>query len=107
MGWVLCTLLHLDVSTSKQRLSDAAEAGEPVIYGVYKDMIWFFAAFLGLISPANADPCTVPSDCGIATATIPDFTLTDVNPNSPTFGTELSRGDVLGQVMVIYFSSAT
>jgi len=88
-------------------LSDAPDVAEPIISGVYKDMIWFLAVFLGLISPVNAEPCTVPSDCGIATATIPDFTLTDVNPHSPTFGTELSRADVLGRVMVIYFSSAT
>ena len=70
-------------------------------------MTWIVALSLFLVQPAFAEPCSTPDDCGIAAATIPDFTLSDVNPNSPTFGTELSRSDVLGTVAVIYFSSAT
>lgn len=66
-----------------------------------------FMLVLTLIVPASAEPCSTPEDCGIAPAAIPDFTLVDVNPNSETFGTERSRSEFLGSVMVIYFSSAT
>jgi len=70
-------------------------------------MTWIVALSLFLLQPVFAEPCSTPEDCGIASAAIPDFTLTDVNPSSPTFGTERSRADILGRVMVIYFSSAT
>ena len=56
---------------------------------------------------AQAEPCTQPDDCGIHSAAIPDYTLTDVNPNSPSHGTVISRSDHLGEVMVIYFAAAT
>ena len=57
--------------------------------------------------PAKAENCQTPEDCGIAPQVIPDFTLSDVNPNSPTFGTERSRDEFLGSVVVMYFSQAT
>ncbi len=70
-------------------------------------MRWMFAFFLLVSDLARAQPCSTPTDCGIASSAIPDFELLDVNPSSATFGQRLTKSDVLGQVLVIYFSSAT
>ena len=48
----------------------------------------------------------VPSECGFVDDVVPDFTLTDVNPNSGGYGQELGLSDVLGQVLVIYWANA-
>ena len=70
-------------------------------------MAWF-VSFLLLISTAvQAEPCAQPEDCGIHSALIPDYALRDMNPNSSSHGSTLSRSDHLGEVMVIYFSAAT
>lgn len=69
-------------------------------------MAWFFGV-LALFMTAQADPCTQPDDCGIYSATIPDYALSDVNPNSPSYGSVISRSDHIGEVMVVYFSAAT
>ena len=74
---------------------------------VYRYMAWFLSFFFTFCALAQAEPCTQPEDCGISSAAIPDYSLTDMNPNSPTYGTTISRSDQLGEVMVIYFSSAT
>ena len=78
-----------------------------MLFDVYMDMPWFLSFFLAFCAVAHAEPCAQPEDCGIGSAAIPDYSLTDVNPNSPTYGTTISRSDHLGEVMVIYFSSAT
>ncbi len=70
-------------------------------------MAWFLTLFVLHFSVAQAEPCSAPEDCGISSAAIPDYSLTDVNPSSPSFGTIISRADHLGEVMVIYFSAAT
>jgi len=72
-------------------------------------MPWLFTVMLLFcsLSVAQAEPCTQPEDCGIGSSATPDYTLTDVNPNSPTYGTDVSRADHLGEVTVIYFSAAT
>jgi hypothetical protein len=54
-----------------------------------------------------AEPCTPAGACGLAVETIPDFTLTDVNPNSPSFEREVSRDSLIGEYLIIYFSQAT
>ena len=70
-------------------------------------MRWFFLlAVLGVV-PAYAAPCAAPEDCGMTPTIVPDFSLTDVNPNSETHGTERSRDEFLGAVLVVYFSQAT
>ena len=61
--------------------------------------------FLGL--PALAGPCEPADQCGLSPAVIPDFTLTDVNPNSVSLGTELSRDDLLGEYLILYFAQST
>jgi len=70
-------------------------------------MRWFLLLTLLGFLPAQAEPCGTPEDCGLAATIIPDFTLSDVNPNSPTFGAERSRDEFLGSVLVVYFSQAT
>ena len=35
----------------------------------------------------------------------PDFTLVDINPNSPTSGEERSLSETRGKVMILYFVS--
>ncbi len=70
-------------------------------------MRWLMLAILMAMGSASAEPCSTPEDCGIAPAIIPDFTLVDVNPNSPGFETERSRDEFLGSVLVVYFSQAT
>ena len=65
------------------------------------------ALVLVLPLPAAASECAAPSDCGIGETLVPDFTLTDVNTNSPTHGQVRSRDDFLGEVLVIYWSKAT
>ena len=65
---------------------------------------------LGALSaPAFADPPPgdPPERCGLVAERVPDFALQDVNPASPTYGTEVRRDDFLGRVLVIYFSQAT
>lgn len=37
----------------------------------------------------------------------PDFTLTDINPNSPTFGDERSPSREAGKVLIVYFANYT
>ena len=70
-------------------------------------MRWFFLLALMGISPTYAEPCGTPDDCAIQPEMVPDFSLTDVNPNSDTHGTERSRDEFLGSVLVVYFSQAT
>jgi hypothetical protein len=38
---------------------------------------------------------------------LPDHTLTDVNPTSPTYGAEVSVSDTRGEVSAWYFGHAT
>ena len=75
--------------------------------GVYKDMVWFILTFILGLTAVASDPCTPAQNCGIEETQIPDFNLVDVNPNSSTFGTQVSRSDMMGNLMIIYFSSAT
>ena len=35
----------------------------------------------------------------------PDFTLTDLNPASPTYGQDRSVSDMVGKVLLIYFAN--
>lgn len=54
-------------------------------------------------------PVTPPglADCGMGDASIPDFTLTDDNTNSPTYGQEHSLSDYSGKVLFIFWMRAT
>jgi hypothetical protein len=70
-------------------------------------MHWIFLVAMLFGLPVSAEPCSSPDACGLSPEVIPDFTLTDVNPNSPTFGTEVSRDSLIGEYLIIYFSQAT
>ncbi len=35
----------------------------------------------------------------------PDFTLTDLNPDSPTYGQDRSVSDMVGKVLLIFFAN--
>ena len=54
-----------------------------------------------LVSPPGLAPC------GMGDASIPDFTLTDGNSNSPTSGQEIALSDYSGQVLLIFWMRAT
>ena len=47
-------------------------------------------------------PPSVPSD-----PTVPDFTLRNLNANSPTFNQDVSPRQLEGQISAWYFGSAT
>ncbi len=59
--------------------------------------------------PDPLPPATPPdlAPCGLDDPSIPDFTLTDDNSNSPTHGQEVGLGDFAGKVVVIYWMTAT
>ena len=59
-------------------------------------------ATLGL-SPALA---RAADDCGLSGGPVPDYSLEDVNPTSPTGGSPLTR-DSGGRVQVLYFALPT
>ena len=51
-------------------------------------------------SPSTPDP---PQPTG----QVPDFTLPDMNPNSPTFGQPVTARQHVGQISAWYFGAAT
>ncbi len=63
----------------------------------------------GLVCAAQSPPSTdsTATDCGLVPEVIPDFSLEDVNETSPTVGQTLSRDQLLGQVLVMYWAQAT
>ncbi|MCB9743988.1 MAG: hypothetical protein H6741_28295 [Alphaproteobacteria bacterium] len=65
-------------------------------------------AGLGLAAlPPFLPAPAAPTDCGDPDAPVPAFSLLDVNPGSASFGESGGPGDFLGQVVVIYFATAT
>ncbi len=64
---------------------------------------WFAVALSLLLvgTTAHAD------DCGLSHEVIPDFTLVDVNPTSPSYNQLVSRDQLLGDVIVMYWAHAT
>ena len=62
---------------------------------------------LALLGPVPGAAAAAEDECAIEPAVIPDFSLADVNPGSPTYGATLSRGDFLGRVIVIYWAVST
>ncbi len=63
------------------------------------------AALCGLfaLTGCEDDPPSAPNP----DETIPDFSLYDVNPNSDTYGQEVSPRDYLGKTTAWYFGHAT
>ena len=59
-------------------------------------------AFGGCNSDSPTKPVVAPP-----AAVVPDFTIEDVNPNSPTYGDTLSPREYLGQISCWYFGHAT
>ena len=57
------------------------------------------------------DAAPTPDSASIPDAAVtwnaPDFTLEDLNPNSPSYQQNRTLSDNLGKVMVIYFASYT
>ncbi|MDZ4805701.1 MAG: hypothetical protein SGI90_12655 [Candidatus Eisenbacteria bacterium] len=51
--------------------------------------------------------CGSDDDGGPAPGIVPDFALTDVNPNSATFNTEVSPRDYRERISAWYFGSST
>lgn len=66
-----------------------------------------WTAMLGAPALAATPVGDPTAECGFQEGVVPDFTLDDVNPNSPTYGQERSRSDSLGRVLVVYFATAT
>ena len=65
-------------------------------------------ALLASVTALAAPPPAVePEDCQLNPAVIPAFTLVDDNPNSSTYGQEVSSDDLLGSVLVMYWAQAT
>ena len=60
-----------------------------------------------LSAAAAPPPAAVPEDCQLNPAVIPDFTLVDDNPNSATYGQEVSTSDLRGPILVMYWAQAT
>ena len=65
------------------------------------------ALLVSLTALAAPPPAVEPEDCQLNPAAIPAFTLIDDNPNSSTYGQEVSRDDLLGSVLVMYWAQAT
>ena len=52
------------------------------------------------------DDCGVCNGNNITDCLMIDYSLTDLNQNSFTFGNKLSKGDFLGRVVLYYFPSS-
>jgi hypothetical protein len=63
------------------------------------------AALLAALALAAA--CREDSDSDGPPPVMPDFSLTDVNPNSATYNQKVSPRDYLDQVSAWYFGHAT
>ena len=64
----------------------------------------------GITGKADPPPPSLPpelSPCGLADSSIPDFTLIDMIPQSPTHNQPVSLVDYSGQVLLIYWMTAT
>ncbi len=75
---------------------------------------WILPLAVLILWPAGckADPPTPPTPptlapCGLDDPALPDFTLTDVNPASPTYEQEVSLSDHAGKVLLIFWMRAT
>jgi hypothetical protein len=53
------------------------------------------------MSPPNLEPC------GLDDRSIPDFTLQDMNPASPTANEQVALSDFSGKVLLIFWMRAT
>ena len=60
---------------------------------------------LGTLLAATPAP-PPPTDCGDTPASLPDFTLEDVNLKSPTAGQQVALSDLLSQHLVVYWADA-
>ena len=74
----------------------------------------FLLAFLGAASMAQdtAPVSTNPppgsmEECGLVEAVVPQYTLEDVCPGSPTYGQDVSRPEFPGDVLLLYFALPT
>ena len=54
-----------------------------------------------------APPSDIPGDCGVYNETVPNFSLIDQNPNSPSYGESFTRDTFQSQVLVIYWALAS
>jgi hypothetical protein len=65
----------------------------------------FLSALLPLILTAPA-AAGAPEDCGLTPQLVPDFSLVDANPHSPTFGETFTRAGQLGKPWLLYWADA-
>ncbi len=64
----------------------------------------------GISGKADPPPPSLPPDlspCGLDDTSIPDFTLVDQIPQSATYNQPVSLADYSGQVVLIYWMTAT
>jgi hypothetical protein len=55
----------------------------------------------------DGDPSDIALLEGLSFKLVPDFSLNDMNANSPTYSTEVSPRELEGKVSAYYFGSAT
>ena len=76
--------------------------------GIKRDVISVvLALFLAFPLTAAAGDCEGPEDCALAESVIPDFELKDENTRSESYGRTISRDELLGEVLLIYWAQAT
>ena len=80
---------------------------EPPILDAVRKRLPLFAAAFALIVTACDERSTKPVDQPPLSDRMADFSLTDVNPNSPTGGRAVSPRHLLGKVSAWYFGHST
>lgn len=97
------------VTARRQPCVNGGSLGRSVTPQVYNEtMQLLLLTLLMLLSPlAQAGDCEGPDDCGLAETVIPDFALVDENTRSSTSGRTISRDELLGEVLLIYWAQAT
>jgi len=85
----------------------AGPGGAPVCLSILAALLAGAACESPAPAPAPpADPGVI-APCGVDDATVPDFTLVDANPRSPTHGEALALRDFEGRVVVLHWMWAT
>lgn len=65
------------------------------------------AHVIPLLSLATALAAEPADPCALEPKTIPDFTLFDMNLNSPTYLSKITPATYTGSVLVMYWAQAT
>lgn len=73
----------------------------------FRPAAWIIAAIMIPLLGGCKDDSPADPDGGTPADPMPDFTLQDVNPNSPTFDQGVSPRDHLQEVSAWYFGHST